>query len=61
MKLEHDKKIWSMTKILEHDKKFRNFDRWNNRNFEGDLLRTATKGVFRLMLGKVDKILEHEK
>jgi hypothetical protein len=61
MKLEHDKKIWSMTKILEHDKNCRYFDRWNNRNLEGDLLRTATKDVFRRMLGKVDKLLEHDK
>ena len=44
-----------MTKILEHDKNCRYFDRWNNVNLEGDLLRTATKDVFRRMLGKVDK------
>ena len=61
IRLEHDKKYWSMTKILEHDKICRYFDRWQNGNLEGDLLRTATKDVFRRKVGKVSTLLEHDK
>ncbi len=58
---EHDKSNWSMMKMWEQHKICRYFDRWNNVNLGGDLLRKATKDVFRRMLGKVDTLWEHDK
>ena len=51
---EHDKNNWSMMKIWEQHKICRNFDPWKSENLEGDLLRTATKEVFR-------RFWEHDK